>query len=80
MFAELPESLQQQVLAYLEANNFRAAKKLHDDWFNQPQKAASRQSHQPHLICLSLIGFSKKSKKIGIPPLMPLLFKTTHLA
>lgn len=32
MFAELPESIKQQVIRYLQANNFPAAKQLYDDW------------------------------------------------
>lgn len=32
MLADLPEPLRKQVYDYLEADNFRAAKEIHDDW------------------------------------------------
>ncbi len=32
MFIDLPQPIQQQVLYYLEADNFTAAKQLHDQY------------------------------------------------
>lgn len=32
MFANLPEPIQQQILSYLEVDNFPAAKELRDMW------------------------------------------------
>ena len=32
MFAQLPEPIQNQVMTYLKADNFFAAKQLHDAW------------------------------------------------
>ena len=32
MFTELPESLQKEVLFYLQSDDFRTAKAIHDAW------------------------------------------------
>jgi hypothetical protein len=42
MFAQLPEPIQEQVIRYLEANDFPAAKKLHDDWFRKNSELATK--------------------------------------
>ncbi len=33
MFTDLPQTVQQQVLCFLEVDNFKAAKALHDQYF-----------------------------------------------
>lgn len=38
--ANLPESIQQQVLRLLSANNFPAAKAIYDAWLNRQREAA----------------------------------------
>jgi hypothetical protein len=32
MYANLPDVIKQQVLRYLSADNFKAAKEIHDEW------------------------------------------------
>jgi len=41
MFTDLPQIIQQQILQFLETNNFLAAKELRDSWLktnNKPHK------------------------------------------
>ena len=85
MLADLPKSLQQQVLCYLETNNFKAAKKIHDDWLNQVQPTGaeyglSRNIDQVHLIYVSMIAFTVKSLSHVLHPLVPIFLKTSTLA
>lgn len=42
MFAVLPKSLQDQVIHYMQTDNFRAAKELHDDYFNSQDAGSSK--------------------------------------
>lgn len=82
MLADLPKSLQQQVLCYLETNNFRAAKKIHDDWLNQLQPnvvdySPSGNIDQNSLIYVSLIAFTVKSLSHVLQPLIPIFFKAS---
>ncbi len=37
MFSNLPEPLKRQILSYLEADNFLAAKELRDHWLSLDQ-------------------------------------------
>lgn len=37
MFNQLPQNLQQEILSYLEANDFKTAKKLKDAFFEHHQ-------------------------------------------
>lgn len=39
MFKDLPKFIQQQIIAHLEADNFKAAKELRDRWLAQKQAA-----------------------------------------
>ncbi len=41
MFAQLPETIKQRVIKYLEANDFPAAKQLHDSWLRQQTENTS---------------------------------------
>lgn len=41
MFKELPKQIQQQILYYLQTNNFIAAKRLRDAFFNTQSIAAA---------------------------------------
>jgi hypothetical protein len=34
MFGYLPEAVKQQILCFLQKDNFRAAKEIYDDWIN----------------------------------------------
>jgi hypothetical protein len=44
MFGYLPEAIKQQVLYYLQNDNFPAAKKLYDSWLsNNPNEEESGQ-------------------------------------
>ena len=36
MIAQLPKQVQEQVIRHLSANNFCAAKELHDNWLASP--------------------------------------------
>ncbi len=82
MLADLPKSLQQQVLCYLETNNFKAAKKIHDDWLNQLQSekinySSSGDIDQNNLIYVSLIAFTIKSLSHVLQPLVPIFIKAS---
>ncbi len=35
MFAGLPKPLQEEIICYMQADNFRAAKKLYDDYYQE---------------------------------------------
>jgi hypothetical protein len=39
MYADLPDSVKRRVLERLAANDFRAAKQIHDHWFAHQQLA-----------------------------------------
>jgi hypothetical protein len=41
MFGYLPEAVQQQVIYYLQNDNFTAAKQLYDTWLNNSESQAS---------------------------------------
>jgi len=41
MFNNLPKFIQQQIIVYLEADNFKAAKELRDYWLSQKHAIAN---------------------------------------
>jgi hypothetical protein len=42
MFAQLPERLKKEVLYYLETNNFKMAKEIHDGWMRLSQESRNK--------------------------------------
>jgi len=60
MFADLPKSLQNQILNYLETDNFKAAKQLHDDWISKKIQrdnlTFSQKKGMKQLILVSLVA------------------------
>lgn len=49
MFAQLPQTIQEQVIRCLEANDFPAAKKLHDDWFRKNSQIVTKKADASRL-------------------------------
>ena len=46
MFSELPKEIQVKVEKYLAADNFKAAKAVHDSWLDQSKKCAVSVHHR----------------------------------
>lgn len=45
MLSNLPDSVQEQIRSYLETDNFRAAKELHDQYIRKNQQHLIEENH-----------------------------------
>lgn len=48
MYASLPDIVKQQVLRYLSADNFTAAKQIHDEWMAHHENSKNAFRHAEH--------------------------------